>query len=108
MQAEQAPGRVLESVELVQKGSRQLLAPDQLFECLVHIERRGDKPRAHRAAVREFDPSRASVLDDDPFDLDLRLIAPAGCNEAFHQSAREIERATLTQLIPALEIEGAG
>ncbi len=64
MQAEQAPFRVLEVVELFQEGGRQLLAADQRFECLMHVERGGDElPRAHRAAVVERDAGRLAVLD---------------------------------------------
>ena len=108
VQAEQAPFRVLEAVELFQEGRRQLLAADQRFECLMHVERGGDElPRAHRATVVERDAGRLAVLDDDPVDADLWLISAAGGDEFLHQSAREIKRSALAKLVAAIEIEGA-
>src|SRR5262249_44080010 len=91
MQTEKAPGRVLERIELFEKCGGQLLAPDQVLECLMHIERRGDELfRAHGAAVGQFYASGPAILDDDATDIDLRLESTAGGNEGFHQSTREV------------------
>ena len=108
MQAEQAPGGVLEAVELLQERSGELFAADQGLERLVHVERRGDElPGPHGAAVVELDAGGLAVLDDDAVDAHLRLVAAAGGDEGLHQPARQIERAALAELIAALQIEGA-
>ena len=108
MQAEQAPGGVLEGVEFFQERRRQLFAPDQILEGLVHVERRGDElARPHGAAVVEFDAGGLAVLDDDFVDAHLRLVAAAGGDEGLHQPARQIERAALAELVAAFQIEGA-
>ena len=108
MQTKQAPGRVLESVELVEKRGRQLLAPDQALERLMHVERRGDKLfRTHGAAVSQLNAGCPAVLDDNAADIDLRLERAAGGNEGLHQSARQVEGTALTELVAALQVEGA-
>ena len=68
MQAEQAPAGVLK-LSSFEEGARHLLAPDQNFEGLMHVERGGDElPRAHRPAVVERDAGRLAALDDDLVD----------------------------------------
>ena len=62
------------------------------LERLVHVERGSDElPGAHGAAVGQFDPGGAAVLDDDAVDIHLRLESAAGGDEGLHQSARQIE-----------------
>src|SRR5215470_7686600 len=92
MQAKQAPGGVLEAVELVEERAGQLLAPDQPFKRLMDIERRGDElARSHGAAIGQFDAGRAAILDNNAVNINLGLKSTAGGDERFHQSAREIE-----------------
>ena len=92
MQAEQAPCRVLEPVQLLQERGRQLLASDHAFKCLVHVEGGSDElSGAHGTAVGQFDPGGAAILDDDVVDIDLRLESAAGGDEGLHQAARQIE-----------------
>ena len=38
MQPEQAPRGILETVEFIEEGGRQLLAPDQALESLMHVK----------------------------------------------------------------------
>ena len=108
MQSEQAPLRVLELVDLVEERLRQLRAADELLEGLMHVEGRGDElGRADGAAVGQRDAGRLAAFDDDAVDSDLWLKRAAGGDETFHQSARQIERAALAELIAALQVEGA-
>ena len=73
----------------------------------MHIERAGDELGAHRTAIRERDPIRVPAFDNNAIDPDLRLVAAARRNKSLHQAARQIERATLAELVTAFEIEGA-
>jgi hypothetical protein len=78
-----------------------LLAADQRFESLVHIERAGHEARPHRPSVRQHDAAGRAAFDQNALDRDLRLITAACRDESFHQAARQIERAALTELIAA-------
>src|SRR5436190_18150361 len=108
MQAEQAPGRVLKTVEPFQKCGGKLLASDQTLERLMHVERGSDKlPRPHGTAVGKFHARRAAILDDDTIDTGLRLERAPRRDEGFHQPACEIQRTALAQLITAFQVESA-
>src|SRR4051794_28587816 len=72
------------------------------------IERARHEPtRSHRSPVTQLDPGRLPPFQDDPRDIDLRLECAACSDERLHKPANEIERASLTELIAALEIECA-
>src|SRR5262245_40529081 len=108
MQSEQRPSRILERVDLLQKIRGKLPASDQLLERLMHVESRGDELSCpHRASVRQRNSGRLAALDQDPVDIDLRLVSPAGRYERLHETARQVERPALAELIAALQIECA-
>src|SRR5262245_26995453 len=108
VQPEEAPRRVLETVELLEERGGQLFAPDQTLERLMHVKRRSHElPGAYGSAIVQLDAGRFAVLDHDAVDIDLRLESAACGDERLDQAPCEIERAALAQLVAALEIKGA-
>ena len=98
----------MESIELLEERRRKLRAADQFLEGLMHIERARDElPRTNRAAVVQHDAGGLAAFDHDAIEFDLRLKSSARRDESLHQSARQIERAALAELIAALQIERA-
>jgi hypothetical protein len=85
MQTEQRPAGVLEFIKLAAERGGQLAAADEIFECLMHVERAGhEKTRPHRCAVAQNDAACPATLEEDAFDIDLRRIGAARADETLH------------------------
>ena len=61
------------TIELTEEGRRQLLASDQVLECLMYVKCGSDELfRKHGASVNQFNTGRPPLLDNDAY-IDLWL-----------------------------------